>query len=693
MVALAGDFRHVACVLTVLTAVFLVRHLASAGGMSALLRFSCHLDENLARVIARWSPGACYKNFMRVCWRAGILLLAVMLASCGKKEAAQSAADSEWPAYGRDPGGARYSPLASINRENVAKLEVAWTYHTGDAYQPEHGRPTAFEATPLYVDGTLYLSTPLGQLIALDPVSGKKRWTFDAKVPRDRGYGDFANRGVSLWSTGAGELRVFIATVDARLISLDAESGKPVASFGEGGQVDLRVGLRIPPRNFSAYEETSPPAIVNGVVIVGSGVADNAATDQPSGEVRGFDAVTGKLKWTWDPIPQLPKIGAANAWSVIAADEKLGLVFVPTGSASPDYYGGERLGDNQFANSLVALNATTGERVWHFQTVHHDLWDYDVASPPMLFDVKRGGAMIPAVGVGSKSGNYFVLERATGKPVFDVEERAVPQSDVAGEKSSATQPFPVAPKGLAPQGAGVPWGATDADSAFCAQEIGKLRNEGVYTPPSVGGSYIVPGNVGGMAWGGSAYDPAHRLLLIPTNNIPAEVKLVPRAQIDKERETEGRMMNGDWELADQRGTPYGVARRLLRAPSGLPCVAPPWGVLNAVDADTGAVKWTTPTGSFRYGKTPPGSVALGGPIATAGGLVFMAGVLDSAIYAYDVETGKQLWRGELPTSARATPMTYRGPDGVQYLVIAAGGHGVPGMGPLSDSLVAFRLGK
>jgi quinoprotein glucose dehydrogenase len=634
-----------------------------------------------------------------------LALIAGFIASAAILLSFAGVADDDWPVYGHDPGGQRFSPLTAINRQNVASLQVAWTYRTGDGYQPEHGRPTAFEATPLYVDGTLYLATPLGHVIALDPLTGKPRWSFDAGVPRDKGYGDFANRGVSIWRPASGPSRIFVATVDARLIAVDAATGKPIAGFGDNGEVNLRNGLRIAPGGFADYEETSPPAIVGNTVIVGSGIADNGSSDQASGEVRGYDAGTGKLKWTWDPIPQetgvpgadtwkngsAKRTGAANAWSVIASDPARNLVFVPTGSASPDYYGGERLGDNLFANSVVALNASTGKRVWHFQTVHHDLWDYDVASPPVLFDVRRNGRDIATVGVGSKSGNYFVLDRATGKPIFGVEERPVPQSDVAGEKSSPTQPFPVSPKGLAPQGAGVAWGATDADRQFCMAEMGKLRNEGVFTPPSIQGSFFMPGNIGGMAWGGAAFDPAHRLLLIPTNNIGAEVRLIPRADFARERETEGRNMNGDWEFAEQRGTPYGMARRLSLSPSGLPCVAPPWGILNGVDADTGEVKWTMPTGSFKPGVAPPGSIALGGPIVTAGGLVFMAGTLDSAIYAYNVETGNQLWRGELPTSARATPMTFRGKDGRQYLVIAAGGHGVKGMGPLGDYLVAFAL--
>jgi quinoprotein glucose dehydrogenase len=604
-----------------------------------------------------------------------------------------AAGDDEWPSYGRDPGGQRFSPLKQINRENVASLRVAWTYRTGDAYQPARGRATAFEATPLYVNGVLYLATPLGRAIALDGTTGKVTWTYDAKVPRDREYGDFANRGVSLWKPERGAARIFLASVDARLIALDAANGKPVLGFGDNGVVNLRTGLRIPLRGFADYEETSPPAIAGGTVIVGSGVADNGAVDQPSGEVRGFDASTGKLKWTWHPIPPGEKTGAANAWSVFAVDTERNVVFVPTGSPSPDYYGGERRGSNWFANSIVALRADTGERVWSFQTVHHDLWDYDVASPPILFDVRRGGRTIPAAGVGSKSGNFFVLDRATGAPLFGVEERSVPKSDVAGEEPSATQPFPLAPRPVSPQGVVEPWGPTDADRKFCSDEIGKLRNEGVFTPPSIRGSLLNPGNIGGMAWGGAAYDAIHHLLFIPANNAPAEVRLIPRADFDSERQTAGRVLNGDWEFAEQRGTPYGMARRILRGPSGLPCTAPPWGVIHGIDADTGATKWTTPLGKLPFGTVPAewGSLMLGGPIATAGGLVFQAGTLDSAIYAFDAETGKQLWRGQLPTSARSTPMTYRAKDGKQYLVVAAGGHGVPGAGPLGDYLVAFAL--
>ena len=618
--------------------------------------------------------------------------------------------DGDWPAYGRDQGGERFSPLDAINRGNVTSLQVAWTFRTGDAYQPPKSRPTAFEATPLHVDGTLYLSTPLGRVIALDPVTGRQRWAFDAKVPRDAGYGDFASRGVAIWQRD-NERRIVVATIDARLIALDASTGKLVQGFGDGGAIDLRKGLRIAPIGFADYQVTSPPAVIGDTIVVGSAIQDGATTTEPSGEVRGFDAITGRLKWSWDPIPQDPsavgadtwrsgsatRTGAANAWSVIVADSARNLVFVPTSSPSPDYFGGERLGDNLFSDSVVALRADTGERVWHFQTVHHDLWDYDVASPPILFDWHKDGRTVAAVGVASKTGHLFVLDRETGKPLIPVEERAVPKSDVPGEQASPTQPFPSAPPSLARTSltAGEAWGVTDEDRAWCEKTISKLRSDGFFTPPSLQGTIVVPGNAGGMAWGGIAHDRANNILVMPVNNLAAEVRLIPRANVEGERNA-GRL-GGDFELAPQRGTPYALVRRLLLAPKALlPCTPPPWGTLAAVKAATGEVAWQVPLGQFpgteKIADGPRwGSVALGGPIVTAGGLVFTAGTLEAAIYAFDVRTGKQLWKGTLPTSARSTPMTYRARDGRQYVIISAGGHGTPIGPPLGDYVVAFAL--
>src|SRR5258706_3370013 len=354
-----------------------------------------------------------------------ILLLAVLMTAVDAQEVA-------WVANGRDVQGTRYLPASEITRETVSRLEVAWTYRTGEA-GPAFAttKPTAFEATPLVVDGTMFVGTPLGRVIALDPATGRERWVFDPKIDRDVRYGDFASRGVSTWldeSAPAGAVcrrRIFVATAESQLSALDARDGRPCAGFGQKGMVDLKVGLRIPPFEPGAYSMTSPPVAANGLVITGSSVADNSRPNPASGEVRAYDARTGALKWTWDPIPQDPKdpaygewrgamaqkSGAANAWSVLAADPERDLVFVPTGSGAPDYYGALRLGDNRYANSIVALQASTGKLVWAFQTVHHDLWDYDNASPPALVTVTHRGAPIPAVVQATKSGMLFVLDR------------------------------------------------------------------------------------------------------------------------------------------------------------------------------------------------------------------------------------------------------------------------------------------
>lgn len=633
---------------------------------------------------------------------------AFAILTCASVAMLFSGGKDDWAVYGHDPGGQRFSPLTLINRANVNSLKIAWTFRTGDAYQPKDEKPTAFEATPLYVDGTLYLGTPLGRAIALDPISGKQKWAYDPHIDKDAGFGDYANRGVSTWISPAGQRRIFIATIDARLIALDAATGKICADFGENGTIDLKKGLRIPPHYAAEYEETSPPAVIGNTIVVGSGIADNNYTNEASGEVRAFDAASGKLKWAWDPIPQDPhaigaeswkngsasRTGAANAWSVIAVDTARNLIFVPTGSASPDYYGGERPGDNLFANSVVALRADAGKLVWYFQTVHHDLWDYDVASPPLLFDMHRNGATIPAIAVGSKTGNLFILNRETGKPVFGVEERPVPKSDVPGEAASPTQPFPLKPAPVSPQkmSADQAFGIDDEDRKWCRDEISNLRNEGIFTPPSLQGTWVVPGNIGGMNWGGAAYDRAHDLLILPANRLGAEVRLVPRAELETTRETERRNLNGDWEYAQQRGTPYAMMRRFLLSRKRVPCTQPPWGTLLAIEASTGEKKWEVPLGQL-YPQLPAkfGSPSLGGPIVTASGIVFQAGTLDPAIYAFDVETGRELWKGELPTSARSTPMTFLGPDGKQYVVVCAGSHQPGGLQPLGDYVVAFKL--
>lgn len=575
----------------------------------------------------------------------------------------------------QDQSGAKYYPLKQIYTGNVAQLTQAWIYHTGDPLTPANkgGRKPALEVTPLFVNETLYISTPQGRVIALDPDTAREKWSFDAKINRNAAYGDFANRGLA-YADG----RLYFGAIDARLHCLDAANGRPCPDFPA---IDLAKGLRIPPREAGEYQQTSPPVVVRGIVVVGSSVADNGRTDMPSGEVRGFDAKTGALRWTWHPI-EAPQTGAANAWSLLSADEAAGVVYVPTGSASPDYYGATRPGDNLYANSVVALDALTGKRLWHFQTIHHDLWDYDVASQPTLFT--RLGK--PAVAVGSKTGHVFLLDRQSGQPLFPVTERPVPQSDAPGEAASPTQPFPSRPASLAPQHleAAEAWGPTEADRAACEAQIKGLRNEGIFTPPSEKGSLVYPGNIGGLAWGGLAWDPSNNLLIAPANRLAAAVRLIPQENFEKVRAA-----SPGWETTRQRGARFAMQRQILVSPSGTPCTPPPWATLSAIDTVTGQLRWQVPLGALN-GNDRLGAPHLGGPIVTAGGLVFIGATMDASMRAFSVLNGAELWRAKLPTGARATPMTFQTAAGKQYVVIAAGGHDNP-FSPVGDSIVAFRL--
>jgi quinoprotein glucose dehydrogenase len=561
----------------------------------------------------------------------------------------------------------------SVDAGNVNRLKVAWTFRTGEPLTALEGggRPPAFEATAVYANNLLYISTPFGKVIALDPLTGAERWRFDAEINRKGNYGDFTNRGVTAWQD-----RIFFASIDARLFAIDALTGKPCDDFGDQGRIDLTKGLRRGPVFGGEYEETSPPAVIDGLVIVGSAIADNVRLNAPTPEVRAFDAHTGALRWTWDPLAGSPNVGAGNAWSRITVDPERHLVFIPTGSASPDYYGGLRPGDNLYANSVVALRSQTGAMVWHFQTVHHDLWDYDVASPPTLVTVRRGGKAVLAVAVGSKTGHIFLLDRLTGKPLFPVEERPVPKSDVPGEEASATQPFPTLPPPLAQQHvtAADASGPTEADRKWCQEQMTGLRAEGIFTPPSLQGTLVAPGNIGGLHWGGIAADSERGLLIAPSNNLMAVVRLVPRDQVAAYRKD-----HPGWETSAQLGTPYAMSRTFLLSPSHTPCNPPPYGMLTAVDTETGKFRW----------QVPLPSINLGGPLI-AGDLVFLGATPEPVIRAFDIKTGKELWSGALPASARSTPMTFRASNGKQFIVIAAGGHD-PDFGKLDNALVAFAL--
>jgi quinoprotein glucose dehydrogenase len=623
------------------------------------------------------------------------------------------AAKNDWAYYGHDAGGTRYSPLAQINRENVAKLKVAWVFHTGDISDGS-GRPkrSGLETTPILVDGTLYLTSAFNRVFAVNPETGKQLWVFDPMIELAGNYGDgLLNRGVATWLDPARakgkpcRRRIFEATLDARLIALDGATGDPCMDFGNRGQISLRDVARYIP---GEYHMTSPPVVIDEMVVVGSAIDDNARVDMPSGVVRAFDARTGALRWKWEPLPpndpdsaapsanttKVWRTGAGNAWSVMVADPERDLVFVPTGSASPDYYGGMRVGDNKWANSVVALRARTGELAWGFQLVHHDLWDYDTAAPPLLATLQHDGKSVPVVLQGNKTGFLYVLNRDTGVPVFPVEERPVPQSDVPGEVTSPTQPFPLAPPALVPQklSAADAWGITPEDRDYCRERIKSLRNDGVFTPPSLQGSLSQPGNVGGMNWSGYAFDPQHSLLLVNTNNVPAEMGVIAADKywdaVDKN--------TGDLEYTQQSGAPYGMFRTFLFAKAHhLPCAPPPWGTLTAVDMAQGTIRWQVPLGSLAPNNPaiPVGAPSLGGPIVTAGGLVFIAGTLiDTAIRAFDVETGKEFWKFDLPAPGAGTPITYQvRPGGKQFLVIAAGGHPKITEEKQTDEVIAFAL--
>ena len=597
----------------------------------------------------------------------------------------------EWPTYGNDPGGTRYSAAAQITTRNVTGLKPLWTYHTGAlARAGQLKGKIAFEATPILVRGTLYLSTPLNRIIALDPQTGKERWTYDPDVDVTRDYSEVTSRGVAYWedgkAKGACATRILEGTIDARLIAVDAATGKPCADFGDHGRINLREGVKI--RDAGDYQITSPPVIVAEMVVVGSAIGDNRAADLERGVVRGYDVRTGKLRWTWDPIPQHPHTGAANAWGVMSMDANLGLVFVPTGSASPDFYGGERKGDNAHANSVTALRAATGEPVWNFQVVHHDLWDYDVASQPVLIDIPRNGNRVPAVLVTTKIGHVFLLDRATGKPLSPVEERAVPASDVTGESASPKQPFPTGIEPLVPSGLTkeMAYGMDEASKTWCADQIGELRSDGIFTPPSLKGSLVFPGNIGGVAWGGPAYDPSRGWMIVNTNRLATVVRLIPRSEVEKTRRNTGENRLS-YEFGRQEGTPYAVVRAPLITPDKVPCNPPPFGALTALDLQTGRKVWEVPLGTYK-GK-PVGSPNLGGPLLTAGGLVFIGATMDNRFRAYDAATGKQLWEAQLPAAAHATPMTYA-INGKQFVVVSAGGHAKLGT-TLGDSLIAFGL--
>jgi quinoprotein glucose dehydrogenase len=625
---------------------------------------------------------------------------------------AAPAPDAGWSAYGGDAGGTRYSPAAQITPANVGELRMAWTFRTGELGQGvKDWSRSAFEATPILYDGTLYLTTSSTDVVAVNAVTGRLRWRHASKSRNDLHYSDGVSRGVSLWvdtASPAGAVchaRIFAPTLDGRLLALDAATGRPCEDFGSRGSVNLLLDVRsqfVEGDEWRDYLVTSPPAILDGKVIVGSAIGDNRAVLEELGIVRAYDARTGKRVWSWDPIPRdasnpvyrewsaesTRTASAANAWPPLSVDAARHLVFVPTGSASPDFYGGERPGDNRWANSLVALDGDTGEIRWGQQLVHHDLWDYDLASQPTLVDLVHDNRHVAAVIQATKTGFLYTFERDSGTPVFPVVERPVPQDAVPGEHPSPTQPYPLAPPALARQApvtADDAWGIAWFDARACRKRIEAYRSEGMFQPPALQDSLMQPGNAGGSNWGGIAFDPRRQLAVANTVNLPFVVALIPRAQLQRQSElSEYR----DFEFARQRGTPYGMRRTVFKSELGIPCVKPPWGMLTAVDMLRGTIKWQIPLGVTPYIHLNLGMPGIGGPIVTAGGLIFIAASLDDRLRAFDTDSGQLKWEVKLPAGGQATPMTYT-IGGRQYVVIAAGGY--KNDSTRGDYLIAYAL--
>jgi quinoprotein glucose dehydrogenase len=620
-----------------------------------------------------------------------------------------------WEYYGGTQDGIRYSSLQQINRENVDSLEVAWEYSTGEMARrgPDLITNSSTQNTPVLIAGSLMLCTPFNRLIALDPATGKERWVFDAEI--DLGHKlpfQYNCRGVTGWknpAAGSGDAcqqRIFMGTNDERLFAIDAKTGQRCAGFGNNGEIGVSQAR---PQQFAGERKlTSAPVVVNGVVAVGSAIMDNLRADAPLGTVFAFDAASGARLWSFDPIPRsqddpaaatwqdgsAQTSGAANVWSTMVADPERDLIFAPVGSAAPDFWGGERKGDNLYTSSLVALNAKTGEVAWHFQLIHHDIWDYDTSSPPMLIEISHKGKQVPVVVQNTKQGFSFVLHRDTGEPVFGVEERPVPQNALAGEWLSPTQPFPVLPPPLLPTQVTPEdaWGFTYFDKKSCRNKIESLRSEGIFTPPSTApGTILSPGTAGGMNWGGPAFDPQRKLMIVNITNVPQVVILVPRSQIEG---ITGINLEAGNDVAAALGTPYGVRREWLLSSWGAPCVKPPWGELVAVNMDRGSIEWRVPFGSIEKMLPLPiewnlGTPNIGGPIVTAGGLIFIGATMDGYLRALDVDSGEELWKEELPGGSQTTPMTYSAAE-KQFVVMVTGHHLWFGSTP-GDTVVAYGL--
>ena len=609
----------------------------------------------------------------------------------------------QWPAYGRTPGGSHYSPLDDITPANIRGLRRAWEYRTGDIRDPEADpEETTYEVTPIMVDGLLYLCTPHHLAIALDPVTGEERWRFDAQVGTSRIRQHQTCRGLAHYTVEADDAcpaRVLLPTADARLIALDARTGTPCRDFGTDGAVDLKANMP----NFydGSYYSTSPPVVARGLIVIGGAVNDNVSTTEPSGVIRAYDARTGELRWNFDSgNPDATEPIAAgetyvgnspNAWSLLSIDGELGLVYAPMGNAPPDQYGAYRTPETErFSSSITALDLMTGQVRWVFQTVRHDLWDMDVPSQPQLVDIRRDGAVVPALVQATKQGDIYVLDRRTGEPLLPVTEKPAPHGAVEGDFTAPTQPASAMSFEPRPLREADMWGVTPLDQLWCRIRYRQLDYGGRYTPPSVRGALVYPGNFGTFNWGGVAVDPLRQVVFANPVYLAFIVRLIPRADA-----TTSYVSEEEPGFNENFGAPYAAMMRPFWSPLGLPCQAPPWGYVAAADLATGQVIWQRRNGTVRDLSPLPlsfelGVPAIGGPIVTGGGVAFHSGTLDDYVRAFDLATGRELWRDRLPAGGQATPMTYRGADERQYVVVVAGGHGSTGTRP-GDWVIAYAL--
>ncbi len=643
-----------------------------------------------------------------------LLLAASLLPACwqaDKPSIDYQGPVAEWPVYGGNNQANRFSPLTQVNRDNVGQLQVAWSHQSGDfANGSDEWAFTSLQVTPIVSNDTLYYCTPFGRVFALDPNSGEERWSFDPElVNRKGGYYPAVCRGVSYWQDKQAAdaqcgKRILYGTRDAELIALDANSGQPCPGFGNNGRVDLREGIG--ESESWEYYPTSPPLIMHDTAVIGALVPDNNRVDVPGGVVRAFDIRTGALRWAWDPVTEEYRQrhrqpdgqvkytqGTPNVWAPISGDAERGLVFVPTGNPSPDLYGGHRDGIDFYGSSTVALDIDSGKVRWHFQTVHHDLWDYDVASQPVLFQLPGVANNRAGILQATKVGHIFLLDRDTGAPLYPVEERPVPQNGVAGEKLSPTQPFPTHPKPLhlptqlrADNVSNIAW----FDKRSCQKELAKYRSDRLFTPPTEQGTVLYPSTTGGINWGGVSVDTDKAIMFVNQMHMASVVQMIPRAKFD----AENPVTQYPVEYFAMRGTPYGAKRFPLMSSFDTPCNPRPWGSFQAVDLKSGETLWKIPLGTTRDLAPFPfwfnwGTPNIGGSLATAGGLVFIDATADKYFRAFDSQTGEELWKMRIPTTANASPLSYRlNKHGKQYIVVAAGGHGWSKPG---DTIMAFAL--